>query len=130
MSSLTVAPEAGGTTVFGKTVSTLQTDVNVGNDAITGTLLYVSDYTEFNATPEKQAGNFLALNITNGTAGSTLKTELIGGTEGDVKLDGDTKAVFRITNKDKQKIKFTITKDGDTASKIYSVSGLVLTPRA
>lgn len=108
----------------------MQTDVNVGDDAITGTLLYVSDYTEFNATPEKQAGNFLALHITNGTAGSTLKTELVGGTEGDMKLDGNTKAVFRITNKDKQKIKFTITKDGDTASKIYSVSGLVLTPKA
>ena len=102
--------------------------MNVSDNAITGTLLYVSDYTEFSETPEKQAGNFLALSITNGTSGSTLKTELIGGAEDDVKPDGNTKVVIRITNKNAQKIKFTITKDGSTASKMYSVSGITLTP--
>lgn len=130
MSSLTVAPEAGETTIFGKTVNTLQSDVSVDGTAVAGTLLYVSDYTEFNESPEKQAGNFLALSITNGTVGSALKTELVGGTDGDVKFDGDTKAVFRVTNKDKQKINFTITKDGNTATKTYSLSGVTLTPMA
>lgn len=104
--------------------------MSVDGTAVAGTLLYVSDYTEFNETPEKQAGNFLALSITNGTVGSALKTELVGGTDGDVKLDGDTKAVFRVTNKDKQKINFTITKDGNTATKTYSLSGVTLTPMA
>lgn len=100
----------------------------VDGNAITGTLLYISDYTEFSTTPEKQAGNFLALSITNSNVGSTLKTELVGGTSDDIKFDGDTKAVFRITNKNTQKIKFTVTKDGNSASKVYSLSGVTLTP--
>lgn len=126
MTSLTVEPEAGETTIFGKTVNTLQTGVSVDGNAITGTLTYVSDYTDFNSDPTYQKGNFLALKFTNGTVGSVLNVELVGGVKDAVKFEDDTKAVILITDKAKQKIKVTISKDGDAASKIYNLNGLTL----
>lgn len=126
MSGLTVEPEASETTIFGKTVSALQSDVSVGDNAITGTLMYVSDYTEFNTEPAKQKGNFLVLKWTNSTVGSSVAVELINGMSDSVKVDGDTKAVILVNNKASQKVKFTITKDGDKASKLYDLSGLTL----
>lgn len=126
MTSLTVEPEAGETTIFGKTVNTLQSDVAVDGNAITGTLTYVSDYTDFNSDPTYQKGNFLALKFTNGTLGSVMNVELVNGVKDSVKFEDDTKAVILITDKTKQKIKVNISKDGNTASKLYDLSGLTL----
>lgn len=126
MSSLTVAPEAGETELLGKRVDTLQSNIVVGDDAITGTLLYVSDFTQFSSKPEEQKGNYLALKFTNGTPGAETYVEVVNGTKGPVKLDEDMQHISLIRNKDTQKIKVIVIKGKDKAEKIYSLKGLTL----
>ena len=43
--------------LLGKTVDELQSEVSVSGDTISGTLLYVDDYTGFSGDPAEQAGN-------------------------------------------------------------------------
>ena len=47
--------------LFGKKASDLQTGVTIGADSITGTLLYVTDYTGFSSDPAMQEGNYLVI---------------------------------------------------------------------
>lgn len=54
-----------------------------------------------------------------------LKAEVIGGVHGETTLDDDRIVVFRIANTE-QKIKITASKNGESYSKIYDLSGLVL----
>lgn len=95
---------------------------------ITGTLNYVTDYTEFSANADEQKGNYLALKFTVGTVGAVTTVEVVNGSKGPVTLDADMNIVLLIRNKDTQSIRVTITKDGDRAYKTYSLSGLTLTP--
>lgn len=126
MSSLTVAPEAGETSLLGKTVNDLQSNIVVGDDSITGTLKYVSDFTQFSNKPEEQKGNYLALKFTNDTPGAETYVEVVNGTKGPVKLDEDMQHISLIRNKDTQKIKVIVVKGKDKAEKIYSLKGLTL----
>lgn len=104
---------------YDKTVSELQSDVNVGDSAITGTLHYVTGYTGFNGSePSEQKGNFLALDFDSEEW--PVDVELVGGTKGKVSLTAeDHFCVFRIANKDSQEIKV-----GE--DQLYDLSGLVL----
>ena len=103
-------------------------DVAVGDSEITGTLHYVTGYTGFHESgPLEQEGNFLALKIDTITAdGVTTAVELVGGTKGPVILDSDMNIVLHIQNKDTESVKVTVSKGGESETKIYGLSGLTL----
>ena len=114
--------------LLGKTVDELQSEVSVSGDTISGTLLYVDDYTGFSGDPAEQAGNYLVVKCT-ADEGDTIVLDLIGGTHGPVTLDSDGICIIRVTNKDTQKLKYTATgADGSTEEHIWNLTGLTLTP--
>lgn len=106
--------------LFGKTVNDLQTGVTIGEDSITGTLLYVDDYTGFSSDPAMQSGNYIVIHCeVNDTTPITV--EVVNGVSGPVTLDDDGIAVLRIADKDTQTIRVV---SGDI-TKNYSLTGLV-----
>jgi hypothetical protein len=114
--------------LLGKSVTELQSEVSVSGDTISGTLLYVDDYTGFSGDPAEQAGNYLVVKCT-ADEGDTIVLDLIGGTHGPVTLDEDGICIIRVTNKDTQKLKYTATgADGSTEEHIWNLTGLTLTP--
>ena len=112
---------------MGKTVNELQSNVVVSEDSINGTLHYVTGYTGFNsAKPEEQKGNYLALKFEVDPEEAETTVDLLGGTKGPVALDEDRNIILLIKNKDSQKVKVTVTKDKETVTKTYGLSGLTL----
>lgn len=99
-------PESGTTTVFGKKVNLLQSDIEITDNTITGTSKYVTGYTQFSSSTELQSGNYLALKVTPPEEGCTITSEVIGGSGRVATLDEDLNIVYRIVSND-QKIKFT-----------------------
>lgn len=117
---------SGSVDLLGKTADDLQTGVEVGNGAITGTLKYVTGYTGFSGDVEEQSGNYLALKVT-AVEGATITVELINGTVGHpVTLDEDGMIVIRITNKSTQSVQVVATKDSKSEVFNFSLSGLTL----
>ena len=124
---VTVEPMDGTDTVFGHTVSNLQTGLFIGNGKIVGTLLYVSSGT---LATDWGAGNFMALKFDgdafahaqhiyvgmNPTVGSGL-VDVIG--------DPDKNGVFKVTNKVQN---FVVVIDYGTYSETmeFDLSGLTL----
>ena len=131
--------EDSDVTLFGTKVEDMQEDVEVGDDAITGTLKYVgtgplADYWG--------AGNFLALNFaaTDFTKYTSVKVGLrptYGGPGGTTPIDDDSglqeiiedpdkNGVFKITDKATQKFKIVSTdaETGEINTQIFDLSGL------
>ena len=126
MISFSVNAEDGEANLFGKTVNELQENVVVGEDAITGTLKYVSGYTGFSSVVSEQAGNYLALRIDTDEPEVLTTVELVGGTKGPVVLDDDMNIVLLIKDKNSQSIKVTMETDEDSLTKTYDLNGLTL----
>lgn len=115
--------------LLGKTVNQLQSGITVGADSVSGTLLYVDDYTGFSpSTPELQTGNYLALHFeTPDIDNSTITVELVGGQFGPKDLDEDGICIFRVTDETTQKVKVTARADGFVSvTKTYKLTGLTL----
>lgn len=123
--------ENGSTVLFGKAVSDLQENVVVADGAITGTLKYVTGYTEFSSDPALQEGNYLAVNLANNDY-SQFSSVRIGldpsAGSGLVEIieDPDKNGVFRISNTS-QKFKIVSTSvDGVENTQEFDLSGLTL----
>lgn len=124
---ITIAAESGVTTVFGHTVSDLQSNIAIANGAVTGTLEYVA--TGALAT-DWGPGYFLVLkfsgldqSVTSVKVGldpsvSSGLVELIG--------DPDMNGVFKITKKDKQKFVARVRNANYTKEHRLDLSGLTL----
>lgn len=112
------------TSLLGKYVNELQSNVSVGAAAIAGTLKYVTGYTGFSGDPAEQSGNYLALHIVSDD-GATITVEHVGGPLGPVTLDDDGLLVTRVINS-ADKLIVRATKNGVTATRTYTLSGLVL----
>lgn len=121
--TLVVEGEDGANEWLGKTVSDLQSNINVNSDYITGTLHYVTGFTQFSDRASEQQGNYIALHFEAET-GATTTVELVGGKSGPVTLDSDMIWIGRITDTDKQTIKVSTTKNGSTVTKIYGLQRL------
>lgn len=131
MTSFSINPEDGEATLFGKQVKQLQQNLVINENAITGTLLYVTDYTEFSGTVSEQKGNYMALKFEPDPADAKVTVEVVNGTKGPVVLDSDKNIVLLIKNKDTQKVKVTVEKEGyTTTSKTYDLTGLTLNEEA
>lgn len=125
--SLTVEPESDESMLLGKAAAELQSSIVIEEDEIVGTLNYVTGYTGFSNVTADQEGNYLALKVsTVPENGVTTTVELVGGTKGPVTLDDDRNIVLRITNKDTQSIKVVATKDKQSITKTYGLTGLTL----
>lgn len=129
MIGFSVKPVDVETEIYGKKASELQSNVIVSDSEITGTLHYVTGYTEFSGDEEKQSGNYLAFVVEPVPDDATVTVEFVGAntTIGPVELEPDDRSlVFRITDKSKQSIKIT-TKSGESSTtKTYALSGLIL----
>ena len=125
----TTADIGASVDLLGKTVSDLESGITIGNDSISGTLNYVSDYTGFSGNVAEQSGNYLALHIgvpEVSTDDYTVQVRLIGGDHGAVTLDSDGIIIFRIKNVN-QKVEIVASADGQpTITKVYSLKDLVL----
>lgn len=122
-----------GTSLYGKIVDELQSDVVINGFAVTGTLHYLTDYTDFSSKLEEQSGNYLALRFDANPQDSKIMIEFIGAVSTTEPFElpiGDRDCVFRISNKDTQSIKMVVIKGEDTQTKTLSLSGLTLEPAA
>lgn len=113
--------------LFGKTVSDLQSNIAVGSKAITGTLKYVADYSSAYGTGE-DSGNYLVLHAEVPDAEDVVITaELVNGVHGPTTLDDDGLIIFRITDKNSQKVRFVASKTGCVpVTKTFTLRGLTL----
>lgn len=110
-------------------MSDLQSNVAVSDSGITGTLHYVTGFTNFSSEPTEQEGNYLALKF-EAAEGATTTVEIVGGTKGPVTLDEDMNWVGLIKNKNTQSIKVKTTMGGESVEKTYSLTGLTLEPKS
>lgn len=120
------AAESGDTTLFGKKVSDLQSNIVIGENAISGSLKHVTGYTEFGSKSSEQEGHYLALKFDVTPADAVTTVELVGGTKGPVTLDADKNIVLLIKSNTTQSIKVVSTKDGASVTKTYTLTGLTL----
>ena len=127
MTGLTVSPEDGETVIFGHTVSDLQTDVSISGGAATGTLHKV---TTGALKKDWGAGWFLAAKFTNINADATSVLVGLEPSEGSglVELinDPDKNGVFKITDKDKQKLVVMQRTSRFNLIQRYDLSGLTM----
>lgn len=123
--SLTAEAVSDEVDLLGKYADDLQSDIVVRDEnAITGTLKYVTGYTGFSGDPALQSGHYIALQF-DATEGTTVTVELIGGTDGPKPLDSDLIALCRITDVN-EKIKVVCTGTSKTMTRVYDLTGLVL----
>lgn len=109
--------------LFGKDASDLQSNITINNGVISGTLNYISGYTDAFSGDEAN-GHFLALQCTS-VEGATITVEVLGGAHGASTLDEDGLIVCRIANTNQQ-IKVVTTKEGQSSIQIYALNGLNL----
>lgn len=134
LTPLTVAGKDGSATIFGHTVSTLQSGIVVtpppadnaadARGRISGTLKYV---TEGQLPGYWGAGNFLALDFSGGEDGATHYVMLNPSMgSGAAALDSDMDSASKITDPKEQTLHVLSEKDGATTVTVYDLSGLVL----
>ena len=117
--------EAETNEIMGANPNTLQKDIAIVGNDITGELLYKEGFTGYSQSAELQEGNFFAFKITPSIEGATIKLKLLGGVGPEVTMDADLNAVVRITATT-QKIRVIMSKNGNAITKVYTLSGLVL----
>lgn len=128
LSSLSVDTDiSADTDLLGKVVGDLQANIDIGTDAISGTLKYVTGYTGFSGTTAEQSGNYIALHCEAFPTADSITVELIGGTVGHpITLDSDGLIVIRITDTDTQSIEVVATKGASKIVKRYTLNFLTL----
>lgn len=105
-------------------MSDLQSSIVIDDNEITGALNYITGYTGFSSDPDFQSGNFLALKVATNRTGAITTVEVTNGTSGPVQLDSDMNIVLKIADPETQSIKIITTKDGDSLTKTYGLTGL------
>lgn len=120
--------EDGDVTLFGTKVSDMQEDVEVTDDAITGTLKYLDSG---DLVTTWGAGNFMALNFVDNDFSkySSVKVGMDPSqSSGLVEIinDPDKNGVFKVTDKDTQvfKIVSTDAETGEINTQTFDLSGL------
>mgnify|MGYP003303383326 CR=1 FL=1 len=125
---MSVVAVTGDVDLLGLIPDDLQEDIEITNNAISGTLKYVTDYTGFSGDVSEQSGNYLALKVT-ALAGASITVELINGTVGHpVTLDSDGMIVLKIADVDTQSIEVVATKGNISEKQSFTISGLTLEP--
>ena len=129
LGSVTVDPEtdeAGA--LFGKLASELQTNLAITDGVASGTLHYISGWTEFSSKVSEQSGNYIALKVNGVPADATVKYKLKGSSKAPVTLDQDRNIVVICTNKPNSVLQFTVTLGEDSVTKEVTLSGITFEP--
>ena len=129
-SGLAVVAEPSTETVYGVSVANIQTGVDFGSGAVTGTSKKIADGSVWDSGTwgeGESTGNFLAMKVVGIPEGATAFIELVGGEHGPIALDPSDgyMAVCRVTNNN-QKIKVTAVLGNYAETKIYTMNKLVL----
>lgn len=111
--------------LFGKTAGDLQSGVSIDADKISGVLHYITDYSSAGYTGDEKSGNFLVVHAACDGADS-ITCELVGGIHGVQTLDPDGIAIFRITDINKQAVRFTAIKGTETRVRTFDLNHLIL----
>jgi len=112
--------------LFGKKASDLQEGIAVSDDAITGTLKYVTDYTGFSGRSSEQQGNYIAIHAEADDNTATVKVGITKMSTLDE--DGDIVLIVKNTS---TPITVTAEAEGkDPVTKTFSIADLVLTPES
>lgn len=111
--------------LFGYTVDDLQSDIEIVDDAITGTLKYIADYSSA-FVGDEASGNYIVLHFSvPEDEDASITAEIVNGVHGPITLDADGLLVARIADKDTQTIKVVASKEGfSSVTKIYNLTGL------
>lgn len=116
-----------GVDLLGKQLTDLQENIEVGDDAISGTLKYITGWTAFSGDVSEQSGNYIALHIDTEIPADSITVELTNGTVGHpVALDEDRTIILRISDKDTQTIEIVAKAGTATITKEYELTGLTL----
>ena len=130
MTGLTVSPEDSETVIFGHTVSDLQTDVSISGGAATGTLHKV---TTGALKKDWGEGYFMVVKFSDLDEDATSILVGLEPSEGSglVELinDPDKNAVFKVTDKVKQKLVVMQRCTGFVKVQRVDLSGLTLSTR-
>jgi hypothetical protein len=115
-----------GTDLLGKSVTDLQSDIEIEDGEISGTLKYVTGYTGFSGDTAEQTGNYLVLHIA--CEGATKITAFLtnGNATKPVTLDSDGLLISRITDKATQKLIFTAYGENISCTEEFDLTGLTL----
>ena len=127
---LGLVPEPSSSSVYGVSVANIQTGIDTGSGAITGTSKMISDGSVWDSGTwgaDEATGNFLALKAVGVPEGATAFIEVVGGKNGPIALSSsdDYNATCRITS-NAQKLKLTAVLGNYAETKIYSMNKLVL----
>lgn len=116
---------ASDATFLNKTASELQSNVKIQDNEISGTLNYVTEYTDFSGLEEEQSGHYLAFTVeTNRLNSETIYVQLLDSRhKNPVPLDESGEVVVRLTDTATQKLK-VMNESG--AGITYDLSKLVL----
>ena len=125
---LSVSAESD-TPILGKNVSEFQSNIQIQDDKITGTLNYIEGFTEFNGSdPTEQEGNYLFLNFKD-TVADKIESKLIGGKSGKfIDCTSDKWMLYWITEACTA-VEVKLTKGKNVIEKTLNISDLTLTPR-
>lgn len=111
-------------TYWGTPVADMQSNIEVADGNITGTLKYLS---EGQLATDWGAGHFIALKFTTDLTPTNVKVGLDPSQgSGLVTLDSDEDGVFKVTNKDLQNFVVQYTDGTHTYRDVYDLSKLVL----
>lgn len=131
-----VHAEKGSTTLFGTKVSAMQTNLNVAEGAITGTLKFIAGGLA-QSGPLAGDGNFMALQFVNEADADSIKVGLVPSASGmdlvEVVGDPDMNGVFKVSgevNGVQQVFKVVTTKNGVSKTQIFDLSDLDLNTEA
>ena len=114
--------------LFGKLASELQSNIAINDENVaSGTLHYVTNYTEFSSKPAEQQGNYIALKVTDVSPEAVVTYKKVGSSARPVTLDQDRNIVI-IVNDNSAVLRFTVTENGETTTKDISLANVTLEP--
>lgn len=102
----------------------MQSDLVISNGVASGTLHYISGWTEFSSKAAEQSGNYIALKVNGVPEGATVQYKLKGSSKAPVTLDQDRNIVVICTNKPNAVLQFTVTLGEESVVKEVALSGI------
>lgn len=118
-------PEDSSATLFNTNVSNIQNNLQVIDKVLVGNMKYLSTG---DIVTSWGAGNFIAVKFVIIDPDITYNDIKVGlnpsAGNGLVTLDSDLNGVFKVSNKDTQKFRVVVTKDGVEQTTDYVLSGL------